>query len=180
MKHIAVLLLLGFVLSPLSAAEESSAEKLKVAGEVIELNGTAQNLKRAVSSHARRCEMLMEKYLSRAKDQKAAQKVKSELREAVTSEMDAAKIQEEVAKVYADRFSLDELKAIAAFYHSPAGQKMLLLNPDLSLQINQLLNSHSKAVDRKAVEILKSKVPAQVPTEAHFMPIGKIPAQANK
>ena len=62
MKHIVVLLLLGFVLSPLSAAEEPSAEKLKVAGEVIELNGTAQNLKRAVSSHARRCEMLMEKY----------------------------------------------------------------------------------------------------------------------
>ncbi len=180
MKNTVILFLLTLILSPLCAQEELSAEKLKVAGEIIELNGTIQNLKRAVNAHAQRCEVLMGKYLSRAKDQNAAEKVKTELRKAIDSEMNTAKIQEEIAKVYAGRFSLEELKAIAAFYHSPAGQKMLLLNPDLTLQINELLRNHSKTVDKKAVEILKRKVPTQVPTEAHFMPIGKIPAQSSK
>lgn len=180
MKHTAILIMLGLFLAPLCAQEKPPAEKLKLAAEVIELNGTGQNLKRAIDSHSRKCEALMEKYLSRAEDRKAAEKVKNELRAVIKDEMDPAELQAETARIYAERFTLDELKAITAFYHSPAGQKMLLLNPDLTGQINDLLRSHSRAVDQKAAEILKRKVSAQVPAEAHFVPVGKIPAQSQE
>ncbi|GEM_PF-4448538 len=176
MKYAAVLMMLGLFLSPLCAQEKPSAEKLKLAAEVIELNGTVQNLKRAIGAHSRRCEALMEKYLDKAEDKKAAEKVKDELRAVIKDGMDPSGLQAETARVYADRFTLDELQAIAAFYRSPVGQKMQLLNPDLTVQINDLLRAHSREVDKKAAEILKRKVPAQVPTEAHFMPVGRIPA----
>ena len=41
-------------------------------------------------------------------------------------------LKDEMAAIYAAKFTTDELKAITAFYKTPAGQKLALMAPELS------------------------------------------------
>ncbi len=176
MKQIAALIVLGLALMPLCAQEKVSAEQIKLAGEILELNGTTKNLERAVKVYRNRCDSLIDRYLARAKDQKAADKVKEELKSAIKEEMNLEEVKSDTAKIYAERFSVEELKAIAAFYNSDVGKKMRLLNDDMTRDINAVLNKHSREADERAKEILKAKVPAQEPVDVQIKPIGRIPA----
>ncbi len=176
MKQIAALIVLGLALMPLCAQEKVSAEQLKLAGEVIELNGTSKSLERAVMVYRNRCDALIERYLARATDQKAAGKVKEELKKAIKEEMNLEEVKKDTAGIYAGRFSVEELKAIADFYNSDVGKKMRLLNDDMTTDINNMLVKHRTEADERAKEILKAKVPAQEPVDVQIKPIGRIPA----
>lgn len=59
-----------------------------------------------------------------------------EIAPTLTSEFSAAKgdLLADIAKVYAQAFTADELKAFVAFYKSPAGEKLSKLTPTLAQQ----------------------------------------------
>jgi hypothetical protein len=51
-----------------------------------------------------------------------------------------------LATIYAQNFTVDELHAIAAFYQTPAGQKLNELNPTVNYQSMQALKQFQLAV----------------------------------
>jgi hypothetical protein len=50
---------------------------------------------------------------------------------------------EDVAVIYAQRFTSDELKAVTAFYRSPAGQKFIQAMPELIQASGQIGNKYA-------------------------------------
>jgi hypothetical protein len=71
------------------------------------------------------------------------------------------KMIDDIAAVYAKNFTVDEMRAIEAFYHQPVGQKLLEKAPVLALQSNQVGQdaSHKAADDLRArlTEALRQK-----------------------
>lgn len=59
-----------------------------------------------------------------------------------------------IATVYASNFSVDELRDIEAFYHRPAGQKLLEKSQAISQQATQVGEDGS----RKAAEDMRAKL----------------------
>jgi hypothetical protein len=58
----------------------------------------------------------------------------------------------DVARVWANAFSEDELKAITAFYRSPAGQKFLQVGPKVAADSVQALKGWSDRVGEELME----------------------------
>lgn len=59
-----------------------------------------------------------------------------------TAGLTGAALRGDVARIYADTFSADELAELAGFYRSPTGQKMLARWPELA----QRLNDHTETL----------------------------------
>jgi hypothetical protein len=68
-----------------------------------------------------------------------------------------------VAAVYANNFSLGELREIEAFYRQPAGQKLLEKTPSLAQQSNQVVQD----VSRKAAEDLRTRLTEALRQKGH-------------
>lgn len=66
-----------------------------------------------------------------------------------------------LAKVYAQFFTLDEMQALNAFYHSPLGQKLVKANPELTIKTQQmglaLLKEHEKGYLQIIAKYLKGQ-----------------------
>ena len=58
----------------------------------------------------------------------------------------------DVARVWANAFNEDELKAITAFYRSPAGQKFLQVGPKVAADSVQALKGWSDRVGEELME----------------------------
>jgi hypothetical protein len=58
------------------------------------------------------------------------------------------------AKVYASNFSLEELRDIEAFYHRPAGQKLLTKSQAITDQVTRA----TQEVSRKAADDLRTRL----------------------
>jgi hypothetical protein len=68
-----------------------------------------------------------------------------------------------VAAVYANNFTLGELREIEAFYRQPAGQKLLEKTPSLAQQSNQAVQD----VSRKATEDLRTRLTEALRQKGH-------------
>ena len=69
----------------------------------------------------------------------------------------------DVATVYANNFTLDELRQIDAFYRQPAGQKFLEKAPAIAQQANQVGQDGS----RKATEDLRARLTEALRQKGH-------------
>jgi hypothetical protein len=68
-----------------------------------------------------------------------------------------------VAAVYANNFTLGELREMEAFYRQPAGQKLLEKTPSLAQQSNQVVQD----VSRKAAEDLRTRLTEALRQKGH-------------
>ena len=68
-----------------------------------------------------------------------------------------------IATVYASTFSVDELRQIEAFYHQPAGQKLL----EMSQAIRQQGLQIGQDISRKATEDLRTRLTELLRQKGH-------------
>jgi hypothetical protein len=68
-----------------------------------------------------------------------------------------------VAAVYANNFTLGELREIEAFYRQPAGQKLLEKTPSLTQQSNQV----GQDATRKAADDLRTRLTEALRQKGH-------------
>ena len=74
-------------------------------------------------------------------------------------------LKDEMAAIYAAKFTIDELKAITAFYKTPAGRKLALMAPELSKRGAELgaqrvqlhISELQSMIAAKAAEISQQK-----------------------
>lgn len=81
------------------------------------------------------------------------------------NDIDRDKINYEIAKLYADTFSMQEINDIIAFFHSPTGQKLVSKNPHLAQQGAQIgmieaQNKQQQLID-KLTPFLQKHAPQQ-------------------
>jgi hypothetical protein len=71
------------------------------------------------------------------------------------------KIKEDMAKIYANNYTSEEMKDLKKFYVSDTGQKVLKTLPKISKETMQMVQtkmmSHMGELQEKIVELLKNK-----------------------
>ncbi len=72
---------------------------------------------------------------------------------------------EGIAKIYASQFSVEDLKAITAFYRSPAGVRMLQKTPQIATQSMALGQAWGKA----ATEDMKARLIEEMRKKGHTL-----------
>jgi hypothetical protein len=116
-----------------------------------------------------------------------------DLQEAISSSVDAqalalaprrADLEREAAVTYAKAFSVDELKAIADFYNSPAGKKLLKDGPIATRELYKAADIWSQGVSRdlanQSASALQKLVPTKQPAPASADAAAPAPAPAAK
>ena len=77
-----------------------------------------------------------------------------------------ADLETESATDYAKVFTEDELKAIAAFYNSPAGKKLLEKGPQVTAEIGSAALIWQRGIARDLAEAVAKEMAAKHPIEA--------------
>ncbi|HET6228603.1 MAG TPA: DUF2059 domain-containing protein [Longimicrobiaceae bacterium] len=133
-------------------AEQPSAAHLQAAADVLDAMDMEQSLARSIDA-------TIEMQVSRDPQLERYEDV---LRRFFTRWMSWARLRDDYARIYADHFTADELRQIAAFYRSPAGQRLAASTPDLMRE--------SAALGQKAVEGHMDELRAMIAAEARRQP----------
>ncbi|TCL73485.1 DUF2059 domain-containing protein [Rhizobium sp. BK251] len=141
---VAAVVLSGVSLGSSAGAQEVSEEQLKAARAAIDSLGVTNQFDNILPNLAERLKGSMiqaspnyGEQISSAVDQQA-----------LSLASRRADLERESATIYAKTFTVDELKAIAAFYGSPAGQKLLKDGPIASRELIKAANIWSAGISR--------------------------------
>ncbi|MCZ7656382.1 MAG: DUF2059 domain-containing protein [Xanthobacteraceae bacterium] len=77
----------------------------------------------------------------------------------------------DIAAIYARHFTVDELQALAAFYRTPAGTKLLRLMPTVSVELMAAMGPRMQALQAK-VDAAVAKVAKLPPTQPGTPAVG--------
>ncbi len=143
--------------SPAAHAQQPSAASMLVAKQLIDVTGATGLFTPLIAGVVEQAKNLyLQQNPSLAKDlNEIADKMRKNLQPRF------AEVTNEIARLYATHFTEQELKAILAFYQSPAGKKMLAQQPvvvDNSMKFAQdWANKLSEQVTMKMRDELKKK-----------------------
>lgn len=145
--------LFGFV-AVAQAQQAPSAAQLKLARQVVEMQGSQRSFEGAVPTIFTQ---IYNQYVSQNPD--LDKDIAAALR-ALLPEFDKRK--EEItgilARVYAEKFTEAELKDIVAFYESPTGKKFVGSTADIGKQTMGKLQEWSGKVNQDAIDRLKAEM----------------------
>jgi hypothetical protein len=145
--------LFGFV-AVAQAQQAPSAAQLKLARQVVEMQGSQRSFEGAVPTIFTQ---IYNQYVSQNPD--LDKDIAATLR-ALLPEFDKRK--EEItgilARVYAEKFTEAELKDIVAFYESPTGKKFVGSTADIGKQTMGKLQEWSGKVNQDAIDRLKAEM----------------------
>lgn len=145
--------LFGFV-AVAQAQQAPSATHLKLARQVVELQGSQRSFDGAVPSIFTQ---IYNQYVSQNPD--LDKDIAAALR-TMLPEFDKRK--EEItlilARVYAEKFTEAELKDIVAFYESPTGKKFVGATADIGKETMGKLQEWSGKVNKDAIDRLKTEM----------------------
>ncbi len=145
------------VFIPAAHAQQPSAASMAVAKQLITTTGATAVFNPLIAGVVEQAKLLfLQQDPALAKDlNEVAAKIRTDLQPRF------AELNDEVAKLYATNFSEQELKDILAFYQSPAGKKMLTVQPrviDASMAFAQTwANKLSDEVIGKIRDEMKKK-----------------------
>lgn len=115
------------VSSPIAYAQQPSAATLASAKELTKVTGATALFTPLIAGVVEQAKNLyLQQNPGLAKD---LNEIGNKLRTDLTPRF--SELSDEVARIYATRFTDQELKDILAFYKSPAGQKMLIEQPNV-------------------------------------------------
>jgi hypothetical protein len=143
--------------NPASHAQQPSAASMLVAKQLISVTGATTLFNPLIAGVVEQAKLLyLQQNPGLAKDlNEIAAKMRKDLQPRF------AEVTNEIAKLYATHFTEQELKAILAFYRSPAGKKMLTQQPlvvDASMKFAQnWANKLSEQVTVKMRDELKKR-----------------------
>ena len=83
---------------------------------------------------------------------------REKLSEIMSQEMSWAKVKDDYIKVYAEIFTVEELRDIVAFYKTPTGQAFIRKTPKLLEQSMQVAQRHLQNVAPKIQELRKQMI----------------------
>lgn len=86
-------------------------------------------------------------------------------------------IREETVKAYANQFTIAELNAIAAFYKSGPGTKLLAAQPNIAAQVNQRVNAQYAPNVEAAQKGIAPRIEAEVKKMFPDQPAAAAPAK---
>ncbi|MCF3642779.1 DUF2059 domain-containing protein [Rhizobium sp. TRM95111] len=98
--------------------------------------------------------------------------------EALTLAARRADLEREAATIYAKSFSVEELKAIADFYNSPVGKKLLKDGPIAARETMKAANIWASGISRDLAVESSKKLQAEIGTVAPAVEEGQQPAEA--
>ena len=177
LSAVAVLTLLGSGVS-LRAADDDAAARKAAAAELV----AGLHLQQFVESTAKRLLQSLDMTVDRLEKQSNAKPEqvteantsRDELHTMVTQQVNWEAMKADLTQMYADDFTVDELKEIGAFYHTPAGTKLAEKQPELnekaSKAIQQRASAIAPAVQQKIRAIAMKLRPVTPPTPASLVP----------
>lgn len=171
-----------FALSAQEKAEVISPLRLKLAAEMIELNGNLAQMLVLRDQRMVQYKSLITRHLANITDRSIAKKMAATMEKTIRKELDWAPIKDSIVNIYAENFSEAELKAIVAFYNSPAGKKVIKQNDIINRGLNQLFRERCEAADKQITEYLSKNKPATTPPTVQLRPLGKttpVPVKTN-
>ena len=143
--------------TPAAYAQQPSAASMLVAKQLISVTGATTLFNPLIAGVVEQAKLLyLQQNPGLAKDlNEIAAKMRKDLQPRFSE------VTNEIAKLYATHFTEQELKAILAFYRSPAGKKMLTQQPivvDASMKFAQnWANKLSEQVTAKMRDELKKR-----------------------
>lgn len=145
--------LFGFVAAA-QAQQAPTANQLKLARQLVELQGSQRSFEGAIPSIFTQ---IYNQYVSQNPD--LDKDIGATLR-ALLPEFDKRKeeITAILARIYADKFTEAELKDILAFYESPTGKKFIAATADVGKETMGKLQEWSGKVNKDAVDRLKTEM----------------------
>lgn len=155
--RLAVVAVVLAVFIPAAHAQQPPAASIAVAKQLISTTGATAVFTPLIAGVVEQAKLLfLQQDPALAKDlNEVAAKIRTDLQPRF------AELNDEVAKLYATNFSEQELKDILAFYQSPAGKKMLTVQPrviDASMSFAQTwANKLSDEVIGKIRDEMKKK-----------------------
>ena len=126
MKRPLLLLLLSF--SAAFAQAEPSPEALNAAKELTKALGLEKQHEAGLATMTPMIEGLAKRLQL---DEKESDELREAYKEWFTKDLDLTKLREEVTKLYAQTFTVEELKELNGFYLSPIGQKTVKAMPEI-------------------------------------------------
>lgn len=147
-----VIALFGFAV--VAQAQAPSASHLKLALQVVELQGSGRSFEGAVPSILTQ---VYQQYVSQNPD--LEKDIGAALR-AMLPEFDKRKdeISAILARVYAEKFTEADLKEILVFYESPAGKKFVAATADIGKETMGKLQEWSGKLSKDVTERLKAEM----------------------
>jgi uncharacterized protein len=88
-------------------------------------------------------------------DREAAAAFQKKMIDEIMSAMNFSEMKGEVAKIYSETFTKDQLAALGAFYQSPAGQAFSDKQPEIATKMNELMTPRIMAVMPKVQQMAK-------------------------
>jgi hypothetical protein len=144
--------LFGF--AAVAQAQAPSAAQLKLAQQVVEMQGSSRSFEGAVPSILTQ---VYQQYVSQNPD---LEKDIGAVLRTMLPEFDKRKdeISAILARVYAEKFTEAELKEILVFYESPAGKKFVAATADIGKETMGKLQEWSGKVSKDVTERLKAEM----------------------
>jgi hypothetical protein len=129
------LLLLWLAVPAVFAQGEPSAEALNAAKELTKSLGLEKQHEAGLATMSPMIESLAKRLQL---DEKESIELRAAYKEWYTKDLDQTKLREEVTKLYAQTFTVAELKELNAFYVSPIGQKTVKAMPEIMQKSSML------------------------------------------
>ena len=134
-KLILALVLLFAGALPAAAQGEPSAEEMAAAREVLRASQAREAFLRG-----------FELGMAEGAGAEMTEQMRNVIREVMLEEFDWDEMEPEYARLYADIFTLDELRQLTAFYNSPIGRRMAETSPELAVGVQRIVNPRLQAV----------------------------------
>jgi uncharacterized protein len=146
------------LLLPLFPAAAQQAQQQQLAEEILTLTHVAERTQTMFDNLKQMQIAQIEKLKLPPEAHNLATVYREKLSEIMTHEMSWSKVKDDYVKVYADTFSVEELRGIAAFYKTPTGQALLTKTPKLLEQSMQVAQRHLQNIAPKIRELQKQMI----------------------
>lgn len=103
-------------------------------------------LAQSKKSQMRMIEPMMAQLTKSDSDKKAALELQARMMDELLAALKPAELKEDMARIYSEMFSKEELNALAAFYSTPIGQKLNDRQPEVQARLNEAIMPRMMAV----------------------------------
>ncbi len=136
-----------FVLSlALLAGSLFAGEKENLAGEMLSLMGAPAMVKQSQQRMKMQLGAVLKQFEKIPAAKAKAVEAEKKANDLIVKSFNWDGVKDDLIKQYIDAFSIEEMKAIIAFYKSPAGEKMLKKSPVVTRNCMQIIQKKMYAV----------------------------------
>jgi len=154
------LTLAAFTFSARAEDQAPPSEKTELAGQLIELFQVEKNMNAIIDRMMKTQQQMLDGADLNAEEKAKRQKAMKVAMDETKAAMSWDKIEPIFVSLYADTFDTDDLKAMIAFYKSPAGQKWVAKQPELQAATMQKVQELIIAAQPKIQAAVKKAMEA--------------------